>query len=105
MEYQVVLEFDAETKHYTATVPGLPIVVDAKNKRSAIKMAREAIAIFLEDIQNERRRDLVCADVERRPRHDVARAIGRGRVQETRGTPAIRPALTGARRAPAPSRR
>lgn len=35
VEYPVVLEFDPETKHYTGTVPGLPIVVDAKNKRSA----------------------------------------------------------------------
>lgn len=49
VEYQVVLEFDPETKHYTGTVPGLPIVVDAKNKRSALKLAREAIAFYLED--------------------------------------------------------
>ncbi len=48
MEYQVVLERDAETRHYTATVAGLPIVVDATNKRTAIRLAREAIAIYLE---------------------------------------------------------
>ena len=49
VEYQVVLEFDAETRHYTATVPGFPIVVDSKNKRSAIKLAREAIELYLEE--------------------------------------------------------
>lgn len=49
MEYQVVLEYDPETKHYTGTVPGFPIVVDAKNKRAAVKMAREAIALFLDE--------------------------------------------------------
>jgi len=48
VEYQVVLEFDAASRHYTASVPGLPIVVDSKNKRSAIKLAREAIALFLD---------------------------------------------------------
>lgn len=49
MQYQVVLEFDSETRHYTVTVPGLPIVVDSKNKRSAIKLAREAIELYLEE--------------------------------------------------------
>lgn len=50
MEYQVVLEFDAETRHYTASVPGLPIVVDSKNKRTAIKLAREGIELYLEEV-------------------------------------------------------
>lgn len=49
VQYQVVLEFDAETRHYTATVPGLPIVVDATSKREALKLAREAIAYYVED--------------------------------------------------------
>lgn len=49
MEYQVVLEFDADTRRYTASVPGLPIVVDSKNKRTAIKLAREAIALYLHE--------------------------------------------------------
>lgn len=49
VDVQVVLEYDAESKHYTASVPGLPIVVDAKQKRTAIKLAREAIAIYLEE--------------------------------------------------------
>jgi predicted RNase H-like HicB family nuclease len=49
MEYQVVLEYDTETRHYTASVPGLPIVVDSTNKRVALKLAREAIALFLEE--------------------------------------------------------
>lgn len=49
MEYQVVLERDEATKHYTATVAGLPIVVDAATKRAALKMAREAIGLYLEE--------------------------------------------------------
>lgn len=48
MEYQVILERDA-TRHYTATVPGLPIVVDAKTKREALKLAKEAIALYAEE--------------------------------------------------------
>jgi predicted RNase H-like HicB family nuclease len=51
MEYQVVLEYDEESRHYTGTVPGLPIVVDAKSKRETLKLAREAIAIFREESQ------------------------------------------------------
>lgn len=47
MEVQVVLERDAATRHYTATVPGLPIVVDATSKRQALKLAREAVALYL----------------------------------------------------------
>lgn len=50
VEYQVVLEFDPETRHYTGRVPGLPITVDSKNKRTAVKMAREAIGIYLEEV-------------------------------------------------------
>ncbi len=50
MQYQVVLEFDEESRHYTATVPGLPIVVDATSKREALKLAREAIAYYVEDV-------------------------------------------------------
>jgi len=49
VEYQVVLEFDADTRHYTASVPGLPIMVDSTNKRTAIKLAREAISLYLEE--------------------------------------------------------
>lgn len=46
MEFQVVLERDAGSRHYTATVPGMPIVVDATTKREAFKLAREAIALY-----------------------------------------------------------
>lgn len=49
MDYQVVLERDEASRHYTATVPGLPIVVDATTKRQAIRLAREAIALHIEE--------------------------------------------------------
>lgn len=51
MEFQVVLERDEVTRHYTATVPGMPIVVDATSKRRAISLAREAIGIYLEEVR------------------------------------------------------
>jgi predicted RNase H-like HicB family nuclease len=48
VEHPVVIEFDPETGHYTGTVPGIPnIVVDAKSERAAVKLAREAIGIWL----------------------------------------------------------
>jgi len=49
VDYQVVIEHDPETRAYTATVPGLPVVVDADSEEEAIRMAREAIAMYLED--------------------------------------------------------
>jgi predicted RNase H-like HicB family nuclease len=49
MQVQVVLERDAETKRYTATVPGLPVVVDARTKKDAVKLVREAIELYVEE--------------------------------------------------------
>jgi len=49
MPHSVVIEFDEETRAYTATVPGLPIVVDADSEGEALRLAREAIAMHLED--------------------------------------------------------
>lgn len=50
MEYQVVVEYDPATRHYTATVAGIPaIVVDARSERSAVRRAREAISLYLEE--------------------------------------------------------
>ena len=35
MRYRIVLEYDPETRSHTATVPGLPIVVDADSEEDA----------------------------------------------------------------------
>lgn len=46
MEYQVVVEYDPQTRHHTAIVPGLDsIIVDAKTEAGAIHLAREAIRL------------------------------------------------------------
>lgn len=49
MAHSVVLEFDEETRAYTATVPGLPIVIDADSEDEALRLAKEAIAWHLEE--------------------------------------------------------
>jgi len=49
VDYQVVIEHDPETRAYTATVPGLPIVVDADSEEEAVRLAKEAIALYLEE--------------------------------------------------------
>ncbi len=55
MKYQVVLEFDSDTRHYTGTVVGIPsIVVDAKTERTALRLAKEAIAWRLETAPDEK---------------------------------------------------
>lgn len=45
------MEYDPETRHYVATVPGLDIVADARSERSAVKMAREAIPLHLKALR------------------------------------------------------
>lgn len=56
MRYRVVLEYDADTGHYTATVPGLPgVICDAKSKREVLRLAREGIAFYLEELSTPRK--------------------------------------------------
>ena len=49
VDYQVVIEHDPETRAYTATVPGLPVVIDADSEEEAVRLAKEAIALYLEE--------------------------------------------------------
>jgi len=59
MKYRVVLEYDSETRHYTATVPGLPgLVVDAKTERVVLRLAREGIRFYLDELKSEKRGNL-----------------------------------------------
>ena len=56
MRYQVVVEYDPSTRHYTGTVAGIPsIVVDAKSHRGAVRLAKEAIAFSVEELGTRRR--------------------------------------------------
>ena len=51
MRYPVVLECDPRTRHYTATVPGLPgLFIDAKTEKEALRLAKEGIALYLEEL-------------------------------------------------------
>lgn len=54
MKYQVVVEYDPPGKYYTATVPGMPIVVESRTERGALKLAREAIQIHREKVAKSR---------------------------------------------------
>ncbi len=51
MKWTVVVEYDPESRHYVATVPGLDVVADAKTERAAVKMAREAIPLHIEALR------------------------------------------------------
>jgi len=50
VNHQVILEYDPETRSYTATVPGLPIVVDADSEEEALRLAKEGISVYLKDM-------------------------------------------------------
>lgn len=50
MKYRVVLEYDPESGHVTATVPGIPgIVCDAKSEKEALRLVRDGIAFYREE--------------------------------------------------------
>jgi len=55
VNHQVVLEYDPETKSYTATVPGLPVVVDADTEEEALRLATEGIAFCLQETSSRKR--------------------------------------------------
>jgi len=48
--FRILVEFDPETGGYSATVEGRPIFVDAKTKQEALKLAREDIAFYLDEL-------------------------------------------------------
>ncbi len=51
MKYRIVLEYDSETRHYSATVPGLSgLFVDAKSEKEAVKLTKEGIAFYLKEL-------------------------------------------------------
>ena len=45
----MVIEYDPKTRSFAATVPGLPIVVDADTEKEAVKLAKEGIAWYFEE--------------------------------------------------------
>ena len=47
---QVIIEYDPETKSYTTTVLGLPIVVDADSEEEALRLAKEGISVYLKEM-------------------------------------------------------
>ncbi len=63
MKSTVVLEYDPDTRHYVATVPGLDIVADAKSEKTAVRLAREAIPLHLEALRERGKKPTVRAKV------------------------------------------
>jgi len=56
VKFQVLVKYDRETRSYTATVPGHPIVVSATSEREALKLVRESLQLYLEDSPGGRAR-------------------------------------------------
>lgn len=51
MPWQAIIEDDPETGHFTATIAGIPqIIVDATSEEEALRLVREALAFYLEDV-------------------------------------------------------
>jgi predicted RNase H-like HicB family nuclease len=56
VKYRVVLEYDPESGHHVATVPGLPgLFVDAKTEADALKLAKEGILFYMEEVEKSHR--------------------------------------------------
>jgi predicted RNase H-like HicB family nuclease len=54
VKYQVLIEYDPETRAYCATVPGLPVIVDASSEEDALRLAKEGIEFYFEDDSTRR---------------------------------------------------
>ena len=63
VKWTVVVEYDPDTRHYVATVPGLDIVADAKSQKTAVRLAREAIPLHLEALRERGRKPVSRAKV------------------------------------------
>jgi predicted RNase H-like HicB family nuclease len=55
VQYQVLIEFDPETKSYSATVPGLAVFVSADTEKEALKLVKESLQLYLEETKGRRR--------------------------------------------------
>ncbi len=55
MQYQVLVERDPDTKAFTATVPGLPIVVDARSRKDALRLVKEGLSLYHDEMKASRR--------------------------------------------------
>ncbi len=49
VEYDIVVEYDPVTRRYAASVAGLPIFVDGRTEKEAIRLAREGIDFYLDE--------------------------------------------------------
>lgn len=53
MKYDVLVEYDPKTGHFTGTVVGLPnIIVDARTEAEALQMARKGIQLYVEETRS-----------------------------------------------------
>lgn len=55
VQYQVLIEFDPETKAYSASVPGLAVFVSADSEKEALKLVKEGLQLYLEETRGRRR--------------------------------------------------
>jgi len=49
VKFQVLIEFDPDTRSYSATVPGHPVFVSARSERDVLKLVKESLQLYLED--------------------------------------------------------
>lgn len=55
MQFRVLIEHDPKTRSYVATVPGLPIFVDANSENEAIEWAKEGLRLYFEETKKRQR--------------------------------------------------
>ena len=49
VKYQILIEYDPETKSFGASVPGLPVYSDANSEQEALDMIRQGLVWYLEE--------------------------------------------------------
>ena len=63
MKWMVVVEYDPDTRHFVATVPGLDVVADAKSEKAVVRLVREAILLHLEALREKGKKPTARAKV------------------------------------------
>jgi len=55
VQFAVQIEYDGEGKVYLATVRDVPVFVQARSRKEALKLVKEALKLHLEETKRRRR--------------------------------------------------
>ena len=55
MQFAIQIEYDAEGRVYLATVKDVPVFIQARSRKEALKLVKEALQLYFEETKRRRR--------------------------------------------------